>query len=233
MEMLRQGSRLMQVRLLQRLLNKKHNAHRFLPQRLTEDSIFGAKTHEAVTLFQRRERLPAANGIADQQTWQRLGVTIEIDHFVILFPQPTGMTCWSAAATMVDGSQRSIGAGNAALGANGGMTPSFGNIELFARSMGWRMYGMTSWSIEGLANLMRRVPLWSVGGGGAGGNRWLHATVLSGMWSDGQHDGTLIRIHDPWPPGVGRIWGSFYDRGNFDGYNFSAAYLLQPPVFRR
>lgn len=46
---------------------------------------------------------------------------------------------------------------------------------------------------------------------------WLHAIVLSALWSDGAGDGsgTMIRIHDPWPPNVGSIYGRFYLHGGY------------------
>jgi hypothetical protein len=52
---------------------------------------------------------------------------------------------------------------------------------------------------------------------------------LSGFWSDGDEDGSgsLLRIHDPWPPGVGAVYSRFY-RGTVDGFDFISLYVLQP-----
>lgn len=218
MEILRQGSRTMQVKLLQRLLNKKGAS-----PRLREDGDFGAKTRAAVVAFQARERIPQ-DGVAGPMTWSRLGITIDITHPVQLFPQPTGMTCWSAAATMIVGNM-SIGPGNATLTASGGLEPSAANIERFGRGLGWRMHGPQTWTVAGLADLVRNRPVWAVGGGVG----WLHAIVLSAMWSDGAGDasGTMIRIHDPWPPNIGSVYGRFY-RGTVDGFDFISMYILQP-----
>ena len=54
-----------------------------------------------------------------------------------------------------------------------------------------------------------------------GGTGWSHAVILSGVFSDGDSsgDGTMFRLHDPWPLNVGKIYGSFanpiamYDAG--------------------
>ncbi len=218
MEILHEGSRAAPVKLAQRLLNKKGAA-----PRLAEDGAFGPKTATAVRAFQAHEHL-LQDGVVGPATWGRLGITIDITHAVRLFGQPTGMTCWSAAATMIVGNA-SIGPGAAALGASGGLIPSPQNVEVFARGMGWRMHYPQSWTIPGLANVMRRKPVWVVGGGIG----WLHAIVLSGLWSDGAGDGsgTLLRIHDPWPPGVGSVYARFY-RGTVDGFDFISLYLLEP-----
>lgn len=218
MEVLHQGSRAMQVKLLQRLLNKKGAS-----PTLREDGDFGRLTRAAVLAFQARERI-VQDGVAGPMTWSRLGIITDVTHPVQLFPQPTAMTCWSAAATMIVGNM-SVGPGSAALAANGGMVPSAANIERFARGMGWRMYYPQTWTVAGLAGLVRNKPVWAVGGGA----NWLHAIVLSAMWSDGAADasGTMIRIHDPWPPNVGSVYGRFY-RGTVDGFDFISMYILQP-----
>ena len=91
------------------------------------------------------------------------------------------------------------------------------------------MYYPQTWSVAGLAGLLRNKPLWAVGGGSSPTGDWLHAIVLSGLWSDGAEDarGTMIRIHDPWPPNVGKVYGRFY-RGTVDGFDFISLYVLQP-----
>jgi hypothetical protein len=157
-----------------------------------------------------------------------LGITIDITHPVRLFPQPTNMTCWSAAATMIVGNM-SIGPGSANLGTGGGLVPSPENVQRFAQGLGWRMYYPQTWTVGGLAGLLRRKPVWAVGGGSSPTGNWLHAIVLSALWSDGAEDAsaTMIRIHDPWPPNVGQVYGRFY-RGTVDGFDFISLYILQP-----
>jgi hypothetical protein len=91
------------------------------------------------------------------------------------------------------------------------------------------MYYPQTWTVGGLAGLLRQRPVWAVGGGTSPTGNWLHAIVLSALWSDGAGDGsgTMIRIHDPWPPNVGSIYGRFY-RGTVDGFDFISLYILQP-----
>jgi len=223
MDTLRQGSAGDQVKFLQRLLNKR----RIVTPSLKEDGVFGPKTKDTLTAFQSQQRI-ASDGVAGSTTWQRLGVRYEIVHPVRLFPQPTNMTCWSASATMILGNM-SVGPGGALLTPSGGLTPSPANIEEFARGLRWRMYYPQSWSVPGLASLLQRKPVWAVGGGSSPTGSWLHAIVLSGLWSDGAEDGTgtLLRVHDPWPPGVGAVYSRFY-RGTIDGFDFISLYILQP-----
>jgi hypothetical protein len=222
MEILHQGSRSMPVKLLQRLLNKKGAA-----PRLAEDGEFGPRTRAAVLAFQARERL-AQDGVAGPATWSRLGLRLDVTHPVRLFGQPTNMTCWSAAATMIIGNM-SVGPGRAGIDPSGGLLPSPDNIRRFGEGLGWRMYYPQTWTVAGLAGLLRNKPVWAVGGGSSPAGDWLHAIVLSALWSDGAEDasGTMLRIHDPWPPNVGKVYGRFY-RGTVDGFDFISLYVLQP-----
>jgi Putative peptidoglycan binding domain/Papain-like cysteine protease AvrRpt2 len=222
MDVLRQGVRRDQVKLLQRLLNKKGA----ITPPLREDGIFGAKTRECVANFQGRERL-AADGIVGPKSWTRLGIQYDITHPVQLFGQPTNVTCWSASATMILGNM-SVGPGRAAI-PGGGLAPSPENVKVFADGLGWRMYYPQTWTVSGLASLLRQKPAWAVSGGHTLTGGWLHAIVLSGFWSDGDPDGsgTMLRIHDPWPPRVGSVYGRFY-RGTVDGFDFISLYVLQP-----
>jgi hypothetical protein len=225
METLHQGSRAIPVRLLQRLLNKKRMT---AAPPLREDGIFGGDTRAAVVAFQTRERI-APDGIVGPTTWARLGLTIDITHPVTKYGQPTDMTCWSAAATMILGGNLSVGPGRATLSFLGGLEPAPHNVEVFGRGLGWRMYYPQTWTVRGLAELLRRKPAWAVGGGTTPKGGWLHAIVLSGLWSDGAEDGsgTMLRIHDPWPPGVGNVYGRFF-HGTVDGFDFISLYILQP-----
>lgn len=222
MEILRQGSRAIPVKLLQRLLNKKGAA-----PRLAEDGHFGPKSRGVLLAFQAREHI-VQDGIAGPMTWSRLGLSIDITHPIRLFPQPTNMSCWSAAATMIVGNM-SVGPGGASLSSGGGLLPGPDNVRQFAQSLGWRMYYPQTWTVNGLAGILRHKPLWAVGGGTSPTGNWLHAITLSAMWSDGAEDGsgTMLRIHDPWPPNVGSTYGRFY-RGTVDGFDFISLYILQP-----
>lgn len=220
MDIIHAGSRSLQIPLVQRLLNKKGAT-----PPLAEDGIYGPLTRAAVIAFQRRQTL-TPDGVVGPVTWNRLGLTIDIQHQVRLVPQPTGMTCWSASASMILGNM-SVGPGHANI-PGGGLAPDPANVRTFADGLGWRMHYPQSWSVSGLAGIMRRKPVWAVGGGAAGGG-WLHAIVFSGLWSDGAEDGsgTMLRVHDPWPPNVGSVYARFY-RGTIGGFDFISMYVLQP-----
>jgi hypothetical protein len=132
---------------------------------------------------------------------------VEYEHRVQLFGQPTNMTCWSAAATMITGNIVSIGPGSAKTGGSGGLQPDLENIETFLGGLNWKLLNNmsappTSHFVAGLS----RGPLWIAFEGGT----FKHAVVASAIWSDSADDRTVMRIHDPWPPGAGTIYGSTY-----------------------
>ena len=206
MKVLQHGNRGYKVEYLQGLLNRSMTRDRTGGTPLRVDGIFGPRTEAALQAFQRRQRPPVTDRGAGMPTWSAFGVRIEKEHTnVRLFGQPTGTSCWSAAATMIFGNQ-SVGPGQAHLGAGGGLRGTMDEHQAFARSMGWQMLNHSP-SVSELAGIVQRTPVW-IRGGGSG---WAHAVVLSGVFSDGDDrgDGTMFRVHDPWPPNVGKIYGSF------------------------
>jgi hypothetical protein len=194
---------------LQRLLNldRKTNV-------LNEDGICGPKTKGEVQAFQTRKHL-SPDGIVGPNTWNALGIAIDIDHHVTLFPQPTNMTCWSAAATMLFGNM-SVGPGGAAVTPSGGLSSGHANVEAFARAFRLTMHAPMTWTVQGFAELLRRGPLW-VGGvqplGSPTAIQSGHVVVVGSMWGTSRADGkgALLLIYDPWPPGVGSKYGVFYN----------------------
>ena len=66
---------------------------------------------------------------------------------------------------------------------------------------------MRSPGVSELIALITRGPLWIR----ASGEDWAHAVVLSGVFGDGTADATMVRIHDPWPPRQGHVYGAFLD----------------------
>ncbi len=187
---------------LQRLLNKRAGQ-----SRVVEDGDFGPRTHAAVVAFQQANGIAPANGVVSAAVWQRLGAAIEQEHRVTLFGQPTNMTCWSAAATMVVGNM-SIDHGPARVGQGGGLEPPLENIETFVRSLGWSVLNNQSAPpAQVLIQGMTRSPLWVAFEGGT----FKHAVVVSGIWSDRTNEGTVLRIHDPWPPNRGTLYSTSYE----------------------
>lgn len=199
------GARAPEVLALQRLLNKNGAS-----PLLHKDAIFGFHTAAAVRAFKRSRRLVPADTSVDISVWTALGLSVDIAHNITLFPQPTGMTCWSAAATMMAGTVMSVGRGPAAQSSDGGLDMGIDNIESFIRSRGWRMINDSSRPTIGvLLNAVRRGPVWLAFEGG----EFRHAVVLSAAWGDGTDNGTVLQIHDPWPPGRGTVYGTSYAQG--------------------
>lgn len=206
MQILRQGSKGPQAKLLQRLLNLERRA-----KVLTEDESFGPLTNGEVKAFQSGKRL-TPDGVVGPNTWRALDTAIDIDHRVTRFPQPTNMTCWSAAATMLFGNM-SVGSGGAVVTPAGGLGSAQANVEAFARAFGLTVHAPMTWTVQGLAGLLRRGPLW-VGGvqplGSPTAIQSGHVVVVGSMWGNGSAEGTMLLIYDPWPRGVGSTYGAFY-----------------------
>ncbi len=202
MRNLNNGTRGGDVMFLQCLLNKKGAR-----PRLAEDGIFGNKTQTALTAFQTAQRVSPANGQCGATTWPKFGTLTEKLHNVTGFAQPTNVTCWSAAATMIFGNQSVGPAGAALLG--GGLEPSLANVETFARNLGWRIVNnMSAPPASSIVSILNQGPCWVV----FQGADFAHAVVFSGYWTDGSEEATVFRVHDPWPPnsGTGTVYGTTY-----------------------
>ena len=204
MRPLSQGARGPEVLLLQRLLNKQGAR-----PPLTEDQAYGPRTQAALTTFRSQSRPVPGAGVTPD-VWRALGVTLEREHNVRLYGQPTTMTCWSAAATMMSGSNQSVGPGGAATASSGGMGMGIENSDTFIRSRGWRMINNASRPpISVVTAALARGPVWLAFEGG----HFKHAVVVSAAWGDGTDTGTVLRIHDPWPQGRGTVYGTTYVNG--------------------
>ena len=127
-----------------------------------------------------------------------MGNIVRIQHQIELFAQPTNMTCWLAATTML--LRGPVAMGIATTGSTGGLSNNDNNLREFARANKLRLYYGQSWSAQGLIALLRKGPAAMFGR-----LPKLHAVVLSGLESDGTEDGTYITIHDPWPVNQGTI----------------------------
>lgn len=210
MQTLSIGARGPEVMLLQRLLNKHFES----ATSLLEDGIFGPRTEARLAAYQRMHLVPPPSRTATirtgHTTWEQLGLRTERVHAVTGFGQPTGMTCWSAAATMMVGNS-SVGPGGATLTASGGLDTAIANIETFVREQGWRLINnMSSPPALTVVRAVAHGPVWVA----FQGNGFAHAVVLSAVYSDGDADGTgtVFRVHDPWPPNSrnGTVYGTTY-----------------------
>lgn len=227
MRQLSEGARGPEVGHLQRLLNMENTRNAMADTDLSEDCAFGPRTKARLERWQRAAGITPV-GSCDARTWHDLGQLTEIDHPVTLFAQPTGESCWSAAATMIFG-DRSVGPGRATLtgpaartGVNRGTVPHFiaadaANIQTFLTGAGLRYHAGRTWAISELVNLLRSGPLWAAGNWSSGGASGGHAVCISAVWVDQgmTHGGTTFRVHDPWPPNHGAIYGARYNTVGF------------------
>ncbi len=225
-QVLRRGSKGQAVRDLQNSLNRA-----LVPNPgLVPDGDFGRLTDTAVRAFQTQRRI-VVDGIVGPITHcvlrggPRRAPTI---HAVRLIAQPTDSTCWAAATAMMKGSTTAaiIAATPAHLVSSGGGTPNFSNSadnvtgnQQFARAHGLRYNAPQSWSVAGFVGLVQRSPvmvsmLWRLGEYAAGRGSSGHRMVIYGIDSDGDGTGlgTLLHIHDPWAPNVGKTYQISYNR---------------------
>jgi len=224
MALLRMGSSGADVVALQNALNRA-----LVPSpKLTADGIFGNRTATAVRAFQTQRRI-ASDGVVGPITQcvlrggPRGAPTL---HSVTRIPQPTPSTCWAAATAMLKGSTvpAVIAATPPHLVSGSGGTPNFseradhvtGNQE-FARAHGLRYHAPQSWMVSAFTALIQRGPamlsmLWNVGEYTAGAGSSGHRVVVYGIDSDGDPTGlgTLLHIHDPWAPNVGKTFQKSY-----------------------
>lgn len=193
------------VILLQQLLNKADQREGISGTPLHTDGKFGLLTEKALHAFQLRHHL-VADKVAGRQTWEALGMSVQIEHnWIRLLGQGYAPTCWSVAASMILGSNQSVPPGPGKLSPEGGPT-GIKSIEAFGRSLGWTMLNYSP-TVEEIVRIVQRTPVWV-----AGSNSEIdHAVVLSGAYSDGDPsgDGTLFRIHDSSPGAVGAVYFSF------------------------
>jgi hypothetical protein len=207
MNVVRRGAAGHRVKFLQRLLNKAMARDRVSDRHLRLDGSYGERTENAVIAFQQRHPPLSADGIVGANTWHALGLQADHEHRMELLGQPTDTTCWSAAASMILG-DRSVSRGEAVLTDEGRLARGLDNLAAFARSLRWRQLDHTP-EVPELVEMVMRTPVWIA----VEGEDWGHAVAISGVYSDNASsgDGTMFRIHDPWPAGQGRIYGSFAD----------------------
>jgi hypothetical protein len=181
-------------------------------QPLVIDGVFGPKSENALISFFTRAYSVSRQPVIDAGVWRLLGLKVDIDHRVPLVGQPQGGLCWSSAAAMVLGGAMSVSPGGATFDKRGALAPDLSNLKQFGASLGWRLVSPTLNAVA-FADLLRRRPVWIAGqGASANGQAYGHAIVVSGMWGDGDANGStaLLRIHDPWPTPRGRIFDTLF-----------------------
>jgi hypothetical protein len=144
-----------------------------------------------------------------------------VQYSIPLCAQPTSMTCWSAATTMLFGGNFSAGPGKASLSSDGGLEADLNNIQNFARSYNLRLHYPQCWTVDGLKNLLTRGPIALLGPIPS-----LHAIVIGGIRGDRTDQGTVLTIYDPWPPRIGRKYEVSY-QALMTQFPMATMYLLQ------
>lgn len=226
MAILRQGSSGPDVVKLQNDLNRA-----LVPSPgLVPDGIFGNATLAAVRAFQTQRRI-AVDGLVGPVTQCVLRGgprSAPVIHAVRLIPQPTPTTCWAASTAMLKNSTvpAVIAATPPALITGTGGTANFseradnvtGNQQ-FARAHNLRYHPPMSWAVSAFTSLIQQGPamlsmLWRADEYASGAGSSGHRVVVYGVDSDGDPtgQGTLLHIHDPWAPGVGKTHQASYYR---------------------
>ena len=124
---------------------------------------------------------------------------------VRLVPQPTAVSCWSAALAMVAGTRDGIEYTPEAVARDAGM------ITTQRYEWGAIARAIETWHLERLgpahrlpsdwAALIRaKGPIWIVATAAPD-----HAVVVTGLHGDGSRRGTMVSINNPWPPGRGAL----------------------------
>jgi hypothetical protein len=204
-----------QVYFLQRLLNKAAKSSGGHMHQIVEDGIFGSReTEPAVRAFQAHSLSPRlkVDGIVGSHTWAALGQKVEIDHKIHLKGQTSNWSCWQAAATMISearGRQLSIETSTEHMQyyLSSGLNGDDAATQL-ANELGWQRLNHSPGLWE-LIEIMRMTPVYVSGILTATGGA--HAVVFGGLFSDGQPDGTVIKVYNPSPAGFGLIHQFFYD----------------------
>ena len=164
-------------------------SERFNPTAIREE-LGGFETAQALAA----RKLPAGRGLSADS------FTINWDE-VQQIAQPTDVSCWATAASMVLGWRDRMSLTVEGIAANAGLTTATGldpaQVGQFATDMKMTAEPPRSYTVDAFRKLIEaNGPLW-VGAAVPG----LHAIVVTGLYAEG--DETYVRITDPWDRDVG------------------------------
>jgi ABC-type bacteriocin/lantibiotic exporter with double-glycine peptidase domain len=122
-----------------------------------------------------------------------------------LVAQPTSVSCWAAALTMVVSYRDKASYDPATIASRAGMdlNTGYGWSQIESAVTAWNLVeeGPTSSDPYDWANkLTQWGPIWVVEIGNP-----FHAVVLAGINGDGTPDGTMVTVYNPSPVGVGAV----------------------------
>ena len=211
MEVLQRGSNSPQVLLLHLLLNKKLHSNLSSNPATAAGLSFGPVTESAVLNFQQRQRTLKVDGVVGLRTWKALGNVIDINHKAQHFFQPDPTTCWSAAVTIMLGTNMSVGPGGAMLDAPGtGKAGALSvpdprrpgvpadNINKFAKAYGLNSSAPQTYTAQRLASFLFHGPFVMMGFSlKTATSQTRHAYVVAGMIGDGSDGCTMLHVLDP------------------------------------
>jgi hypothetical protein len=138
------------------------------------------------------------------------GIDVSIDPPVAPVKQKSSMTCWAAAGTMMASWKATVsmtpesvldglgGSWRAKYDADQGLTTP--ELRAFADALGLRQEGPASYTVEGLARLVKQNgPLWVISDDSFENNKIVHARIVTAVKGDGSIDGTTVTLVDPIP----------------------------------
>lgn len=211
-------------------------------QTLVEDGAFGPRTQAAIRTFQTlatpalgrggeiQSNILRRDGSIDDATWRALGAGQSREHNVTLIAQYNNNTCWHACMDMLLGGGRCRDMPAGVLITN--RTAQHGQLAnttaargLYALALGGRIVPAPQTARE-LCGLIDNRPGVLLGRSVRFQNG--HAVVLSGYYKDAASDdlSTVLRIHNPDPPGRGTIEGSLYPFMSVSGGSFTPEWVI-------
>lgn len=208
---------------IQKLLNRVPSSWGGPTIKLAEDGWIGPKTNAAIWRFQEMQfkhvfvpdgkvnpgmsTIGRLNHIADSS--ERPGAPFRVSaEPIVHVTQPTDMTCWAAAGTMLR-SARDLkcypiqavmaiaDAGDPGYGylskfnANQGLPP--GDTKRYTKALGLAVAPPMSFTVQGWRNMMQKHGALGV----VGLTPFLHIRLTSEMYGDGSVFGTFFKVKDP------------------------------------
>lgn len=217
------GNKAADVKIVQELLNRAAPAWGGPSPALAVDGVCGMKTTTAIRQFQTKQFgsvfMPDGRVDPGQMTLGRLNLIADsterpggilrlsrepIDHV----RQPTNMTYWAAAGTMLVGARDQICRPiRAVMQQADAKDPGYGYLNLFdqdsvlppydtgryTRALGLQVGPKASFTVQGWRSMMSTVGAIGV----VGLSPFLHIRVITEMIGDGSAFGTFFTVHDP------------------------------------
>jgi hypothetical protein len=130
---------------------------------------------------------------------------LAVNYSVPLVPQPTAVSCWAAALTMVVSNRDSASYApeSIAEAAKMDLNTGYGWSDISNAVSAWNL--STEGPVSALPSywaglLASSGPLWIVEVGAP-----YHAVVVVGINGDGTPEGTTVTVNNPWPPNSGAV----------------------------